>query len=158
MGNFLLQLYVLILHLLFIYHINIIIMKHNSSINKKGNSSGNVHRAAPKKGGMRSKSTIQRLQMYNKGKPIRNADGVVVGGPLLMNNQAGGKEITGQARIAPDRRWFGNTRTISQDELDKFRDDMSLKEADPYSVLLKEDSHGSLARCEENKEYEFIRN
>jgi len=88
---------------------------------------------------MRSKATIQRLNMYKGGKPIRNAQGVVVGGELLMNNTVGGKEMKPNeiARIAPDRRWFGNTRTISQGELDKFRDDMSTREADPYSVILR---------------------
>ena len=111
--------------------------KHNSGINKTGKSSGNPHRAPSAKGNMRSKATIQRLNMYQSGKPIRDTKGKVIGGHLLMGNTAGNKLITGPARIAPDRRWFGNTRTISQTELDKFRDDMSLKEADPYSVILR---------------------
>ncbi len=41
------------------------------------------------------------------------------------------------ARIAPDRRWFGNTRTVSQTELEKFRDEMSTQAADPLSVILR---------------------
>jgi nuclear GTP-binding protein len=41
------------------------------------------------------------------------------------------------ARIAPDRRWFGNTRTITQNELEKFKEEMTTKEADPYSVILR---------------------
>ena len=40
-------------------------------------------------------------------------------------------------RIAPDRRWFGNTRVVGATELDKFREEMSDKVADPYSVVLK---------------------
>jgi nuclear GTP-binding protein len=109
-----------------------------SGINKNGNSSGNPDRK-PKGGSMRSKSTITRLNMYNSGRPERNRDGKIVGGILMMNNTAGGKTLApnAQARIAPDRRWFGNTRTIAQTELDKFRDDMSLREADPYSVILR---------------------
>ena len=71
------------------------------------------------------------------GKPIRNKEGKVVGGPLLMSTQAGGKDLPNAARIAPDRRWFGNTRTIAQKELDKFREEMTLKNSDPYSVLLR---------------------
>ena len=105
-------------------------------MNKKGNSSSNVHRQ-PKKSGGRDKSTIQRLNMYKGGKPIRNKDGELVGGVLMMKNTAGGKAIKGQARIAPDRRWFGNTRTISQTELDKFKEEMTTKAADPYSVVLR---------------------
>lgn len=30
-------------------------------------------------------------------------------------------------RVAPDRRWFGNTRIIKQEELDKFREEMSTR-------------------------------
>lgn len=107
-----------------------------STWNSKSTSSDNPHRKAPKNG-LRSKSTIQRLNMYSGGKPIRNKDGKVVGGLLMMNNTAGGQKIQGMARIAPDRRWFGNTRTISQTELDRFRDEMTTKQADPYSVILR---------------------
>jgi nuclear GTP-binding protein len=39
--------------------------------------------------------------------------------------------------VAPDRRWFGNTRVISQDALDSFRTALKEHKADPYSVLLK---------------------
>jgi len=103
---------------------------------KKSNNPNNPHRASSKSG-QRDKSTIQRLNMYKGGKPIRNKAGELVGGHLMMNNTAGGKTITGNARIAPDRRWFGNTRTISQTELDKFKDEMTTKAADPYSVVLR---------------------
>ncbi len=77
-----------------------------------------------------------RLNMYKRGKPVRNKDGKVVGGSLLMSNTSGGKDIQSVARIAPDRKWFGNTRVLSQRELDNFRDEMTTKEADPYSVVL----------------------
>jgi nuclear GTP-binding protein len=104
--------------------------------NAGSKSSDNPHRKAPGNG-LRSKATIQRLNMYSGGKPIRNKDGKVVGGKLMMDNTAGGQKISGLARIAPDRRWFGNTRTISQTELDRFRDEMTTKQADPYSVVLR---------------------
>lgn len=32
-----------------------------------------------------------------------------------------------KGRVAPDRRWFGNTRIIKQEELDKFREEMSTR-------------------------------
>ena len=78
-----------------------------------------------------------RLNMYKRGAPVRNADGKVIGGTLLMPTKAGGKDIPNAARIAPDRRWFGNTRTISPNELEKFKEEMSTKAADPYSVVLR---------------------
>lgn len=107
-----------------------------SSMNKGSGASDNPHRKASKSG-QRDKATIQRLNMYTGGKPIRNKEGKVIGGKLMMDNTAGGQKITGMARIAPDRRWFGNTRTMSQTELDRFRDEMTTKQADPYSVILR---------------------
>ena len=41
-------------------------------------------------------------------------------------------------RIQPDRRWFGNTRVIGQKQLDQFREEMSTKVNDAYTVLLRE--------------------
>jgi nuclear GTP-binding protein len=44
----------------------------------------------------------------------------IIGGSLMMKNQAGGQKITSSTgRIAPDRRWFGNTRVIAQNDLDR---------------------------------------
>lgn len=41
-------------------------------------------------------------------------------------------------RIQPDRRWFGNTRVIGQKQLEEFREEMSSKINDAYTVLLRE--------------------
>lgn len=41
-------------------------------------------------------------------------------------------------RIQPDRRWFGNTRVIGQKQLEQFREEMSSKVNDAYTVLLRE--------------------
>jgi nuclear GTP-binding protein len=111
--------------------------KKHAAINKKSKSSDNPHRASDGKGGLRSKSTIARLNMYKRGKPVRNKDGKVIGGSLMMGDKAGGQDMPSVARIAPDRRWFGNTRTISQKELETFREEMTVKQADPYSVILR---------------------
>ena len=89
------------------------------------------------KGGMRSKSTIMRLNTAKGGKPIRNKEGTIIGGTLVMNNTAGGKKITGQARIAPDRRWFGNTRVIAQNELDNLREKVNVQQSDPYTFVMR---------------------
>ncbi len=39
----------------------------------------------------------------------------------------------GPARIAPNRKWFGNTRTITPEKLDTFREEMAKTVNDPYS-------------------------
>lgn len=90
------------------------------------------------KGNQRSAETIQRLKMYTNGKPIRDKKGNVVAGSFMMNNRAGDRPIDASTgRIAPDRRWFGNTRVVSATQLDQFRQEMTEKAADPYSVVLK---------------------
>jgi hypothetical protein len=86
---------------------------------------------------MRSQDTIKRLKMYNNGKAIRNAEGTVVGGQFMMKDRAGDVKITASTgRVAPDRRWFGNTRVVGATELDKFREEMTTSAADPYSVVV----------------------
>jgi len=89
------------------------------------------------KGGHRSAETINRLNLY-KSRAIRNKKGVVIGGDFMMGDRAGDREITAETgRIAPDRRWFGNTRVVDPKQLDTFRQEMTEKVADPYSVVLK---------------------
>lgn len=41
------------------------------------------------------------------------------------------------AGIEPNRKWFGNTRVISQGSLTAFREAVTERAADPYQVLLK---------------------
>lgn len=109
----------------------------HSALNKKSKASTNPDRVKTGKGLKRDKSTIQRLNMYKGGKAIRNKEGKIVGGSLMMADSAGNQQVGPVVRIAPDRRWFGNTRTVSQGELDKFREEMKTQAADPYSVILK---------------------
>ncbi|KAL7543003.1 hypothetical protein ACHAXR_012889 [Thalassiosira sp. AJA248-18] len=107
----------------------------------KSAASSKLNRVASKKGdngNMRSNATIARLKMYNNGKAIRNKEGKVVGGQFMMGDRAGDTKITAATgRIAPDRRWFGNTRVVNPTELDKFREEMTSSMADPYSVVVK---------------------
>lgn len=116
--------------------------KATGGLNTKSRSSDNPNRALPKKqkaANMRDKSTIKRLKMYKSGGAIRNKGGKIVGGDLMMANQTGNQTIVGnaQARIAPDRRWFGNTRLIAQKELERFRNEMSTQAANPNSIVLR---------------------
>jgi nuclear GTP-binding protein len=87
---------------------------------------------------VRSQETIKRLKMYVTGKAIRNKEGKVVGGSYLMKSRAGDTEITkATGKIAPDRRWFGNTRVVDPKQLDTFRREMAENKSDPYSIVLK---------------------
>ncbi|KAJ8598072.1 hypothetical protein CTAYLR_005560 [Chrysophaeum taylorii] len=109
----------------------------------KSGSSSNPDRVVGKKaqrrgGTPRTKATAKRLKMYAGSGVQRNKAGKVVGGELARRDCAGGQAITGATgRIAPDRRWFGNTRTIGAKELDAFREDVKTATADPRAVILK---------------------
>jgi nuclear GTP-binding protein len=114
--------------------------KAKSNMIKRSAASSRPNRVAPKKNdaNMRTADTIKRLKMYMNGKAIRNKEGTVVGGQFMMGDRSGDRKITNSTgRIAPDRRWFGNTRVVGATELDRFRAEMTDKVADPYSVVLK---------------------
>mmetsp|Transcript_17689 Transcript_17689/g.25053 ORF Transcript_17689/g.25053 Transcript_17689/m.25053 type:complete len:350 (-) Transcript_17689:710-1759(-) len=107
----------------------------------KATSSSNPERDKTKVsrngGNLRDKQTIKRVNMYKGGKPIRNREGKIIGGSFMMKDRAGDVALNKESgRVAPDRRWFGNTRVISQDQLDNFRKEMTARKADPYSFVL----------------------
>ncbi|MDP2439595.1 MAG: hypothetical protein Q8P67_27920 [archaeon] len=99
-------------------------------INKK-NSQTNVDRRAPEGSGLRSQSAIKRLKMYS-ARPIRDKDGKLIHGEFMS------KDTSHNTRIAPNRKWFGNTRTVDQTALEKFRDAFDKTEKDPYSFVLRQ--------------------
>ena len=69
--------------------------------------------------------------MFNSGKAQYNASGKVTKAASYQS-----RELP-KARVEPNRKWFGNTRVISQDALQSFRDAMAERASDPYQVLLK---------------------
>ncbi|KAF7347285.1 Enolase [Mycena venus] len=81
----------------------------------------------------RNAKQAARLKMLNGGKPIRDKDGKITQAAAFQK----GEDETKPGRVQPDRRWFGNTRVISQTALDHFRTSLSTKKDDPYSVLLR---------------------
>lgn len=40
------------------------------------------------------------------------------------------------SRVEPNRRWFGNTRVITQDSLQAFKEAMKIK--NPYEIMLRQ--------------------
>ncbi len=74
---------------------------------------------------------MKTLNMFKDGKAQRNADGKVTKAASFQS-----REIP-KARVEPNRKWFGNTRVISQDALSAFREAMAERASDPYNVLLK---------------------
>ena len=69
--------------------------------------------------------------MFKDGKPQRNAVGDITKAASYQSRDAP------VARIEPHRKWFGNTRVISQEALTSFREAVAEQTSDPYQVLLK---------------------
>lgn len=80
---------------------------------------------------LRDKSTIKRLKMYND-RPIRNRKGKILR-QKFMSRVTEAPVV----RIRPDRRWFGNTKIISQKQLQLFRHQMKKNIRDPFTIVLK---------------------
>ncbi|KAL8692740.1 MAG: hypothetical protein Q9218_002299 [Villophora microphyllina] len=79
----------------------------------------------------RTAKKVKSLNMFKEGKAQRNADGKVTKAASFQS-----RELP-KARVEPNRKWFGNTRVISQDALSSFREAMAERASDPYQVLLK---------------------
>ena len=90
-------------------------MKNRRSNPLKSKKSAKIDRLA-KKLPTRSKAKTRLLMMYNE-KPDKKA----------MYKQA-----TKPVRIAPNRKWFGNVRTIDQKSLEKFRIELAQATRDPF--------------------------
>lgn len=103
--------------------------KHRPA-NFTSNKINNPTRSATPNGG-RDRATINRIKMYN-ARAIHSRDGTFLGGQYMS------RVVDEKAkRIAPDRRYFGNTRVVGQKELETFRTEMAEKVNDPYTVLMR---------------------
>ena len=80
----------------------------------------------------RSAKRVKTLNMYNEGAPVRNARGEITQKAAFQGSE------TPKARVEPHRKWFTNTRVISQDALSAFRGAVEAQAKDPYSYLLKQ--------------------
>ncbi|KEG08994.1 putative GTPase [Trypanosoma grayi] len=83
---------------------------------------------------LRDQRTVKRLKMYTS-KIVRDEKGHIIKGSVLKASDRVEQQMV---RVAPDRRWFGNTRVIGQEALQKFRKEMGAKYRDPYSVIIKQ--------------------
>ncbi|KAK2464752.1 hypothetical protein APHAL10511_003170 [Amanita phalloides] len=81
----------------------------------------------------RNAKQVARLKMLTGGKAVRDKDGNIIQAAAFQKGESEAKP----GRVQPDRRWFGNTRVISQTALEHFRTSLSTKKDDPYSVLLR---------------------
>ncbi|CAK9807001.1 Nucleolar GTP-binding protein 2 [Anthophora quadrimaculata] len=82
---------------------------------------------------VRTKATIKRLQMYRNQKPKRDRIGKIISPAPFQGWQPSGT----MSRVEPSQRWFGNSRVISQNALQKFQDELGKAMKDPYNVIMK---------------------
>ncbi|EMR08621.1 nucleolar GTP-binding protein 2 [Pneumocystis murina B123] len=80
----------------------------------------------------RDAKKVKWVRLLKSGKAKRNKKG-----KIIKPGEFQSKDIP-DARIQPDRRWFNNTRVISQDVLNMFRESFTEKLNDPYKVLLRQ--------------------
>jgi nuclear GTP-binding protein len=79
----------------------------------------------------RDAKKLKTLNMFKEGRPQRNELGKITKAASFQS-----REVP-NARIEPNRKWFGNTRVISQESLTSFREAVAERASDPYQVLLK---------------------
>ncbi|KAL6887592.1 GTP-binding protein [Trichoderma longibrachiatum] len=79
----------------------------------------------------RDAKKVKVLNMYKDGRAQRDADGKITKAASYQSRDVP------NARIEPNRKWFTNTRVVSQETLSAFREAMAEKAKDPYQVLLK---------------------
>ncbi|QIW97294.1 hypothetical protein AMS68_002812 [Peltaster fructicola] len=80
----------------------------------------------------RSAKKVKQLNILKEGKAERNARGDIIKAASFQSREAP------KARVEPNRKWFTNTRVISQEALSSFRDAVAAQSKDPYSYLLKQ--------------------
>jgi nuclear GTP-binding protein len=114
--------------------------RRTGGVNKKqrSNHSLNPDRTTDPKttGGVnaRSKATINRLRMYKHFKPIRAPNGKILQAARFQSWKNSGEV----ARVEPHRKWFGNTRVVGQEQLQKFQENLGKAINDPFQVVMKQ--------------------
>jgi len=79
----------------------------------------------------RDAAKVKKINMLKGGRAQRNARGEITKAASLQSTDLP------TARVDPNRRWFGNTRVISQDALEHFRDAVKATQKDSYQVLMR---------------------
>ncbi|KOB68307.1 putative GTP-binding protein, partial [Operophtera brumata] len=84
-------------------------------------------------GNPRTKGTIKRLQMYRNFKAKRDKTGKILTPAPFQGWLPSGT----RARVEPNQKWFGNSRVISQNALQKFQDEFGAAVRNPYQVIMR---------------------
>ncbi|KAF2665112.1 putative nucleolar GTPase [Microthyrium microscopicum] len=100
----------------------------------------------------RDAKKVRVLKRLTDGKPTRNAAGKITQSASYQSRDKP------KARVEPHRKWFTNSRVISQETLSSFREAIEQQTADPNSYLLKSNKLPmSLIRDDETKTKNGVR-
>ncbi|KAF9347709.1 GTPase required for pre-60S ribosomal subunit nuclear export and maturation [Mortierella sp. NVP85] len=80
----------------------------------------------------RDAKKAKQVQLLKGGKAVRNAQGKIIKAAAFQS------KTVEPGRVAPNRKWFGNTRVIGQKALESFRENLAAKVNDPFQVLLRQ--------------------
>ncbi|KRX57905.1 Nucleolar GTP-binding protein 2 [Trichinella sp. T9] len=100
----------------------------------KANHSLNADRTNKTVPGQRSRATVRRLLMYKNFKAKRDRYGKIIREAPFQKTLSSGSV----ARVEPNRRWFGNTKVIGQDALQKFQENLNKVRKDPYLYVMRQ--------------------
>ena len=92
-------------------------------------------RSIQKQTHLRTPRTIRVLKQRDERVRRDPKTGEITSGSVLTGED---KKRGQMSRVAPQRKWFGNTRVIGSKTLQSLREVMSEKTKDPYSIVLKE--------------------
>lgn len=109
------------------------VKKIREGVNKAGHSM-NLDRPKTADTNMRDKTTIKRLKMYKNFKAKRDKAGKILTPAPFQSWLSSGTV----ARVEPNRKWFGNTRVITQNALQTFQEEMTKVKKDPYKVVMRQ--------------------
>lgn len=108
--------------------------KHNDTASTSSNKAAVSLKKLKGENFYHSRKQVQRLNIIKGGLAKRNASGKIIQAAAFQS-----RECANSARVQPDRRWFGNTRVIGQNQLEGFRKEIEGRiSKDPYQVLLKQ--------------------
>ncbi|XP_061674901.1 nucleolar GTP-binding protein 2 [Syngnathoides biaculeatus] len=107
--------------------------KGKSSINPSSSSSNPDRVKGAGGSNMRDRATINRLNMYRQKQRCNNRGKIVK--PLQYQSTVAPGTV---ARVEPNIKWFINTRVIKQTSLQKFQEEMSAVQSDPYRVVMRQ--------------------
>ncbi|WAR05100.1 NOG2-like protein [Mya arenaria] len=107
--------------------------KIQDRVNKAGHSM-NPDRKSDGNTNMRDKATINRIKMYKNFKAKRDKVGKILTPAPFQSWLPTGTV----ARVEPNRKWFGNTRVITQNALQTFQEEMTKVKKDPYKFVMRQ--------------------